>query len=226
VSTAFDFFCSHLSLTLLPRLAWCVPTVYAFFYSHLPLTLLVSALFTQMPPWDRLSGPAGDRILWAGVLLCLAAQQILVSTGHNTKRALSRAVAAALLVLLALVDQCFDLPAEAIAVATPPATPLAPPLAPPSAPPPHPSIWSLCEPKTSSFVMCVVLLCDVCVDAYLSFADAERHAEQASTAEGHGRESMREASTSCQSVEQAARTSERALTRSSEHAVALMREPG
>lgn len=144
--------------------------IYAFFYSHLPLTMLVSALFTKLEPWDALSGPAGDKVLWAGVLLCLAAQHVLVSVRANAKRALSRAAVAVVMLGLAFADPCFA-PSERPTMA-PPMPPNAPPR-PPTGIIDWPLSWSLCSPAFSSFVLCLVLVLDVLADAYLSFVDME-----------------------------------------------------
>lgn len=161
--------------------------IYAFFYSHLPLSLLISALFTRMRPWNQLSGPAGDKVLWAGVLLCLAAQHVLVSVHDNAKRALSRAATAMLLLALALADRCWA--PEAVDPAN------APPAAPPTAALDWNELdWSLCNPAVSSILLCGVLLLDVFVDAFLSFQEAEKKA----AVEGAAAEAVDAAALSCQ----------------------------
>ena len=157
--------------------------IYGFFYLHLPLSVLISALFTRMYPWDALSGPAGDKLLWSGLLLTLAAQHVLVSVGANSKRALSRAAAALLLVALALADRCFDVdePRTDNDLGAPPSSPPLP-AAPPT--PPQQNLfaefrWSLCDPALSSMVLCVALLLDVICDAFLGFEQVERAAAAA-----------------------------------------------
>jgi hypothetical protein len=159
--------------------------IYGFFYLHLPLTLLISALFTRMPPWDRVSGPSGDKAIWACLLLILAAQHVLVST-QNMTHALCRGFGALLLLTLAFADSCFALPVQPTPDTTPDTTPVKPKSGPPMMPwpPASPPIaekllpWgdlelSLCNPAFSMLVICAVLLFEVFVDAFLGFRQAE-----------------------------------------------------
>ena len=152
--------------------------IYGFFYLHLPLTVFISALFTRMPPWDLVSGPSGDKAIWACVLLILAAQHVLVSTQNRT-HALCRGFGALLLLTLAFADSCFALPMQP----TPQKLQSGPPMMPwpPASPPSSEETqlpWgdlklSLCNPAFSTIVICAVLLFEVLVDAFLGYRQAE-----------------------------------------------------